>query len=95
MDARNIVIQYLTTEKSTLTKEAETKYTFKVDKRANKYQIREAVEQLFQVQVDSVRTILMPGKLKRQGRFEGKTPTWKKAIIKLRGDAKITEFENL
>lgn len=95
MDPRKIILQYLTTEKSTVTKDTEKKFTFKVDRRANKDQIKKAVEELFKVDVDSVRTIVMPGKLKRLGRYEGKTPTWKKAIVKLQGDATITEFENL
>ena len=95
MDPRTIIKQYLTTEKSTLTKEREQKYSFMVDRRANKSQIKSAVEELFKVNVDSVRTIIMPGKLKRMGRFEGKTPTWKKAIVKLKGEEKISEFENM
>jgi large subunit ribosomal protein L23 len=95
MEPRKIIKQFLATEKSTIIKENEGKYAFAVDARANKYQIGKAVEKLFNVEVASVRTMVMPGKLKRLGRFEGKTPVWKKAIIKLKGDAQITEFENL
>lgn len=94
MDSRIIVKQFLATEKSTIAREA-GKYEFKVDRRANKFQIKRAVEDLFQVEVDSVRTMIVPGKLKRYGRYEGKTPTWKKAVIKLKGDQTITEFENM
>lgn len=95
MDPRKIIKQFLVTEKSTLTREREGKYAFAVDKDANKHEIKDAVERLFDVEVDSVRTVVMPGKLMRLGRFEGKTPTWKKAIVKLKGDQQISEFENL
>jgi large subunit ribosomal protein L23 len=95
MEPREVVKRFLATEKSTIIKENEGKYAFAVDARANKYQIKDAVEKLFKVEVESVRTIVMPGKIKRLGRYEGKTPVWKKAIIKLKGDAQISEFENL
>jgi len=95
MEPRAIIKQFLATEKSTLAKENQGKYAFAVDPRANKHQIREAVEKLFKVKVASVRTIVMAGKEKRLGRFSGKTPIWKKAIIKLHGEDQITEFDNL
>ena len=95
MEARAVIKQFLATEKSTLAREAEGKYAFVVDSRANKVQIKDAVEKLFKVEVASVRTMVMPGKEKRLGRFSGKTPIWKKAIIKLKGDSHITEFDNL
>lgn len=95
MEPRTIIKKFLATEKSTLTKETEGKYAFAVDSRANKHQIREAVEKLFKVKVASVRTMVMPGKEKRLGRFSGKTPVWKKAVIKLKDDGQITEFDNL
>jgi len=95
MDPREIIKKFLVTEKSTITREREGKYAFAVAGGANKHQIKDAVERLFDVEVDSVRTVVMPGKLKRLGRFEGKTPTWKKAIVKLKGDQQISEFENL
>ena len=95
MEARHIIQKYLITEKSAIIKETQGKYSFAVDKRANKNQIRDAVQSLFGVHVVSVRTVIVPGKVKRQGRYAGKTPTWKKAIVKLKGDEKIAEFENL
>ena len=95
MDSRKIIQQYLTTEKSSITKEIEQKYTFKVDRRATKDMIKRAVEDLFKVDVVSVRTIIMPGKVKTMGRYSGKTPTWKKAIVKLQSEETISEFENL
>jgi len=95
MDPRKIIRKFLATEKSTIIKELEGKYAFAVDSRANKHEIKTAVEKLFNVHVDSVRTMVMPGKIKRLGRFEGKTPTWKKAVVKLKDNEQITEFENL
>ncbi len=95
MEPRMIIKQFLATEKSTIAKETEGKYAFSVDARANKHQIKDAIEKIFKVEVTSVRTMIMAGKLKRLGRNEGKTPIWKKAIVKLKGDAQITEFENL
>ncbi len=95
MEPRKIIKQYMTTEKSTILKENEAKYTFSVDIRANKRQIKEAVEELFKIEVDSVRTVIMPGKLRTLGRYKGKTPRWKKAIVKVKGDERIPEFENL
>jgi large subunit ribosomal protein L23 len=95
MDPRKVIKQFLVTEKSSIIRETQRKYAFAVSSEANKHQIKDAVEKLFKVDVDSVRTIVMPGKLKRLGRFEGKTPTWKKAVVKLKGDQQISEFENL
>ncbi len=95
MDARGIVKQLLSTEKSVKARADESKYAFKVDRDANKHQIKEAVERLFKVHVSGVQTVIMPGKVKRMGRFEGKSPTWKKAVVKLKAGEKIAEFENV
>ena len=95
MEPRKIIHRFLVTEKSSLMREAGSMYAFAVDKRANKYQIKDAVQILFSVEVESVRTMVMPGKVKRLGRFEGKTSVWKKAIVTLKGDQQISEFENL
>jgi large subunit ribosomal protein L23 len=95
MDSHKIIQRYLVTEKSTIAKESQGKYAFAVDRRATKVQIKQAVEKAFKVEVGSIRTVIMPGKVKRLGRFEGKTSTWKKAIVTLKADQKITEFENL
>ena len=72
------------------------KYSFYVAKNANKTQIKIAVEQMFGVQVESVNTVTQRGKLKRQGRSQGYTPTRKKAIIQLKEDSKpIEHFSSL
>lgn len=72
------------------------KYTFVVDKRATKTQIKNAIEEIFKVDVESVNTINARGKLKRQGKYEGMTPSYKKAIIQLKKDSKSIElFDSL
>ena len=70
------------------------KYTFKVAKSANKTQIKIAIEQLFGVKVASVNTMNVRGKLKRMGRNEGMTPSYKKAIVQLTEDSKAIEYFN-
>ena len=71
---------------------ADKKYTFVVKKDANKTQIKIAIEQMFGVKVKSVNTVTRPGKLKRMGRYEGYTPTTKKAIVSLAADSKGIEY---
>ena len=73
---------------------ADKRYTFTVARKANKTQIRIAVEQMFGVQVKSVNTVTQRGKLKRMGRNEGYTPVTKKAIIQLKEDSKPIEHFN-
>lgn len=93
MDARDIIIKPVVSEKTVAMME-ENKYTFRVDKRANKVQIRNAVEEIFNVKVDKVRTMNVEGKLKRMGRYEGRRASWKKAIVTLK-EGKIEIFEGL
>lgn len=93
-DPRSIIRTLVTTERSTLLREANNEYVFEVDKRANKYAIKAAVETAFSVKVDRVRTMIMPGKTRRMGRNQGKTPTWKKAIVRLQDGQSIAMFEN-
>ncbi len=69
------------------------KYTFKVHKDAHKTQIRQAVEELFDVHVESVNVIKVQAKPKRRGRFTGTRPGWKKAIVQLREGESIEIFE--
>ena len=71
---------------------ADKKYTFKVDVRANKYQIKAAIEEVFGVKVDSVHTMQYDGKVRRVGRTVGKTNRYKKAIVKLTADSKTIDF---
>ncbi|OEG70970.1 50S ribosomal protein L23 [Candidatus Endomicrobiellum trichonymphae] len=83
MDIRNIIKRPIVTEKSTLMKEKNNKYTFAVDKNANKFQIKHAVETLFNVKVKSVHTSNCVGKRLRVGKYAGYRSDWKKAIVKL------------
>ena len=88
-----IIKGVLNTEKTTGLKQRENKYTFKVDKDANKIEIKNAVETLYKVKVLKVNTLIMHGK-KRRVRFEiGKRPDWKKAIVTLRIGDRIEELE--
>lgn len=73
----------------------ENRYTFYVDTKANKIEIKNAVEKLFKVTVLSVNTITVKGKMKRLGRTQGLTPTRKKAIVTLKPGDKIEIFEGL
>ncbi|TDF91453.1 50S ribosomal protein L23 [Paenibacillus piri] len=71
---------------------AEKKYAFEVDLRANKTEIKQAIEQIFNVKVSNVNTLRMPAKPKRYGRHSGYTSEWKKAIVSLSADSKELEF---
>ena len=92
MDPYRIVLRPVITEKSTLMKDINREVCFEVDRRANKTEIKKAVEQLFKVKVEKVRTQSKRGKMKRVGRSEGKTKDWKKAYVKLKEGEKMIEF---
>lgn len=68
------------------------KYVFEVDLRANKTEIKQAIEQIFKVKVVGVNTLRMPAKPKRYGKHSGYTSEWKKAIVQLSADSKPLEF---
>ena len=82
------------TEKSTALKDR-NRYVFEVLPKANKNQIKEAVEKAFKVKVEAVNTMAMPGKTRRVGRRQVLTPSWKKAIVTLREGHKIEFFEGV
>ena len=91
----DIILKPIVTERSMMHTE-EKKYTFKVSKDANKYQIKDAIEKIFDVKVDKVSVMNIQGKIKRMGRNQGRTASWKKAIIKLKPESKeIKLFENV
>ena len=92
MEAREIIIRPLITDKST-TLMAEGKYVFEVAKAANKIEIAKAVSEIFKVKVADVNTINVEGKKKRMGRFVGKRSDFKKAIVKLAAGETIEFFE--
>ena len=85
----------LITEKSTIQKEMNNQLAFEVDRRANKIEIKKAVERIFKVQVDDVRTMNYQGKKKRLGRNEGRRRHWKKAVVTLKPGQKIEFFEGV
>ena len=93
MDIREIIKRPIVTEKAASIKERDNKYTFMVDKNANKYQIKRAVEELFKVDVENVRTAIYAGKLKRMGAHAGYRSDWKKAIVKLKKGQEIALSE--
>lgn len=95
MKSHYIIKRPLITEKTTFMKEMGNYVAFEVDRRANKFQIRAAVEELFSVNVEEVKTMIMPGKVKRLGRSTGRSPKWKKAIIKIKEGQKIEFFEGV
>ncbi len=82
------------TEKNTLLME-QNKYVFEVARRANKRQIREAVERAFNVKVTSVNVISVHGKMRGSGRLRGETSPWKKAVVTLQPGQKIEIFEGV
>ena len=82
----------LITEKGSMLRETENLYLFRVAMGANKIQIKKAVEELFKVKVQSVRTVRVHGKMKRVGKRAGRRPDWKKAYVKLKPGEKTIEF---
>lgn len=91
---QDIIIRPVISEKSMGLME-ENKYTFIVDPKANKIEIKYAIQELFKVKVEKVYTLKVRGKIRRQGRYEGKTPDRKKAIVQLRAGDTIEIFEGL
>ena len=92
MEARDILIRPIVTEKSTALME-QGKYTFRVPLAATKIQIRQAVEQIFKVKVQAVNTMRYEGKLKRMCRTQGRRSDWKKAVVTLKPGEAIELFE--
>jgi large subunit ribosomal protein L23 len=93
MNEYDIVLRPIITEKSSLLKDNANQYVFEVQRGANKIEIRKAIEKLFKVKVLSVQVSMMDGKVRKVGRFSGKKPDWKKAVIKVSPKDKITIFE--
>lgn len=91
-DPYQIIIRPVITEKTTLLKEKNREVCFEVSRKANKSEIKKAVEQLFKVKVESVRTQIKVGKMRRVGRHEGRTKDWKKAYVKLKEGEKMIEY---
>ena len=92
MKITDVIRRPLITEKTSIQREDGRTIVFQVAPGANKIQIKHAVEHLFGAKVESVRTTISHGKIKRQGRFAGRRSDWKKAYVKLRQGAKMPEF---
>jgi len=92
MKITEVIRRPITTEKTTVIREEGRTLVFQVANGANKIDIRRAVEQLFGSKVESVRTSLAHGKVKRQGKYSGRRSDWKKAYVKLREGEKLPEF---
>jgi large subunit ribosomal protein L23 len=90
-DPHQIILGPVISEKSTRLKE-KREIVFRVEPSANKIEIKKAVEELFKVKVERVRTANFKGKLKRWGRFEGRRRDWKKAYVKLKEGEKMIDF---
>lgn len=88
-----IIKRPLNTEKTNIQKEALNQVTFEIDRRANRIEVKRAVETAFKVKVARVRTMQIRGKTKRRGRFVGKRRDWKKAIVTLMPGERIEFFE--
>lgn len=91
MNSYDIIRRPVITERS-MSDMADRKYTFIVDIKANKFMIKNAIEEIFKVKVEKVNTVKMMGKMKKMGKYEGRRPGYKKAIVKLTPDSKTIEF---
>jgi len=93
MNIYDVIKKPLVTEKTTLEKDARNIIAFEVNRDANKIEIKDAVEKLFNVEVSTVKTINVPGKVKRFGRNIGKRSNWKKAYVTLKEGSNVDFFE--
>jgi large subunit ribosomal protein L23 len=94
MDASQVIIRPIVSEKTFVLAEA-GKYTFRVHEKAHKTQIRQAIEELFEVKVVAVRTASVKSKPKRRGHTSGRTRRWKKAIVQVQAGDTIPIFQGL
>ena len=92
MNHYDVIVRPIITEKGVIKKDEENTLCFQVAVEANKTQIRSAVEKLFKVKVEEVRTVNNAGKLRRRGRFAGYRSDWKKAYVRLKAGEKMPEF---
>jgi large subunit ribosomal protein L23 len=95
MTPYEIIRRPIVTEKTTLQKEANNQLSFEVDSRANRIEIKKAVETLFNVRGSAVKTMNVNGKYKRRGRILGKQRDWKKALVSLMPGERIEFFEGV
>jgi large subunit ribosomal protein L23 len=94
-DPRSIILRALMTEKGAKLRESRNTYLFKVSPKANKHEIRTAINSIFNVEVVDVRTMNVLGKFKRMGRSAGRRSSWKKAIVTLKEGQTIDLFDQV
>lgn len=94
MNIFEVIKRPIVTEKATFVKEGHNAYVFEVDKDADKLMIKKSVEQGFKVKVKSVKTLIVPSKVKRFGAGHGRVKSWKKAVVTL-SEGKIELFEGV
>jgi large subunit ribosomal protein L23 len=87
-----VILRPIITEKGLTLKESVRTLCFEVTDNASKQQIHDAVERIFKVKVEGVRTMTVPGKMRRRGRYSGYRPDWKKAYVTLREGEKMIEY---
>ena len=92
MKLTDVIRRPLITEKTTILREDGRTIVFEVAADANKIEVKQAIEQLLGSKVESIRTAIVHGKVKRQGRFSGRRSDWKKAYVRLRDGEKMPEF---
>jgi large subunit ribosomal protein L23 len=93
MELYQVIKKMLLTEKSTIMREQANQYNFEVNPKANKIEVKQAVEKIFKVRVMDVRMISVHGKLKRVGKVLGKRKDWKKAVVTLAPENRIESFQ--
>lgn len=95
MTLHDIIRRPIVTEKGVAKKESERTLCFEVSPEANKTQVKSAVEHLFKVKVEDVRTVTNAGKLRRRGKFSGYRSDWKKAYVRLKPGEKLPEYADI
>jgi large subunit ribosomal protein L23 len=91
----DMIIRPVVTEKTTEQKERDNQITFEVNPKTNRIEVKRAIENIFNVKVETVRTMNIKGKVKRRGRVIGKRKNWKKAIVTLMPDQRIDFFDGV
>lgn len=92
MEAHQILVRPIITERATILTDRYNQFVFQVERKSNKFQIRDAVEAVYGVKVKKVATMVVPGKTKRRGTTTGRRPNWKKAIVTLQQGENIDFF---
>lgn len=95
MNTKDIIRKPVITEKATFLKDNQNKYVFEVERKCNKIEIKQAVEEMFKVTVEDVHTYITHGKVRTRGRFRGRKPDRKRAVVRLKSGDSIEFFEGV